>query len=73
MPEKDKNLGKDVSLAKIAKELGTHRNRITWALKDDPRVPEEERQRIKEHVAKAGYSFSLSKKHRNHSLACSNV
>lgn len=55
MPEKDKNLGKDVSLAKIAKELGTHRNRITWALKDDPRVPEEERQRIKEHVAKAGY------------------
>lgn len=47
--------GKDVSLAKIAKELGTYRNRVSWALKDDPRIPEEERQRIKDYVAQSGY------------------
>lgn len=52
---KDKNLGKKVSLAKIAKELGTHRDRITWALNDDPRVPDDERQRIKDHVEQSGY------------------
>lgn len=54
-PAKDKNLGKKVSLAKIAKELGTHRDRITWALNDDPRVPDDERQRIKDYVAESGY------------------
>jgi S-adenosylmethionine synthetase len=54
-PTKDKNLGKDTSLAKIAKELGVDRNKISWALKDDPRVPEDERQRIKDHVAQTGY------------------
>jgi len=55
---KPKNLGKDVSLRKLAEELGTHRNRITWALKDDPRVPEEEREKIKTLCRERGYTFS---------------
>jgi hypothetical protein len=55
---KPKNLGKDVSLRKLAEELGTHRNRITWALKDDPRVPEEEREKIKTLCRERGYTFT---------------
>jgi hypothetical protein len=55
---KPKNLGKDVSLRKLAEELGTHRNRITWALKDDPRVPEEEREKIKTLCKERGYTFT---------------
>lgn len=58
MPKKSTNLGKDVSLKAIADELGTHRNRITWALKDDPRVPEDERERIKTLCQERGYTFS---------------
>lgn len=58
MAKPTKNLGKDVSLNSLAKELGTHRNRITWALKDDPRVPEEERERIKALCQERGYTFS---------------
>lgn len=55
---KPKNLGKDVSLRKLAEELDTHRNRITWALKDDPRVPEEEREKIKTLCRERGYTFT---------------
>lgn len=53
-PTKSK-LGKKVSLQKIADELGTHRDRISWALNDDPRVDPDERQKIKDYAEQVGY------------------
>jgi len=55
MAKKSKNLGKEVSLKSIADELGTHRNRVTWALTDDPRIPLEEREKIKALCQERGY------------------
>lgn len=56
-PPKHKDArGKGVSMATIAEELGTHRERVSRALKDDPKIPEDERQRIKDYVAESGWT-----------------
>lgn len=49
---------KQVSHNDIAKHAGTHRNRVTWALAGDPRVPEDEAERIRESAAFLGYKHT---------------
>ena len=56
------------SLNDVAAKAGTDRNRVTWALRDDPKLPKEFKDKIKKAAEEVGYIKPPTNQHPNSKL-----
>jgi hypothetical protein len=56
------------SLSDVAAKAGTDRNRVAWALRDDPRLPKEFKDKIRKAAEEVGYSKPPTNQHSNSKL-----
>jgi hypothetical protein len=56
------------SLNDVAAKAGTDRNRVTWALRDDPKLPKEFKDKIKKAAEEVGYVKPPANQHPNSKL-----
>ena len=56
------------SLNDVAAKAGTDRNRVTWALRDDPKLPKEFKDKVRKAAEEVGYVKPPENQHPNSKL-----